>query len=118
MAAQPDHFLTPDQLRPGIFVMLDLSWIQQSFALNSFKIRNEEQVRELRALNLPRYRYDPLRSDAPVELTPAPTAVDPDPAPVPEADPAVLAQQQRLAVVAKWRDRVGHAERAFEQATV
>jgi len=120
MAAQSDHFLTPDQLRPGIFVMLDLSWIQHSFALNSFKIRNEEQVRELRALNLPRYRYDPLRSDAPVELAPGPATVDPDPAPAPapEADPAVLAQQQRLAVVAKWRDRVGHAERAFEQATV
>lgn len=58
-------YLQPEQLRIGIFVELEISWFKHDFALSSFKIRSKEQLREVRALRLPRYRYDPERSDAP-----------------------------------------------------
>ncbi len=127
MAKEIAHFLAPEQLRPGVFVMLEVSWINHSFTLSNFKIRNDEQVRELRALKLARYRYDPDRSDpAPAPATPAvdmaasPTPSPPAPtiaAPAPELDPAALLQQVRQAAVAQWRGRVDKVERAFDQAT-
>ncbi len=122
MAKENAHFLAPEQLRPGVFVMLEVSWIKHSFTLSNFKIRNDEQVRELRALKLERYRYDPDRSDpAPAsDIAANPAANQAKPAaaaPVLEPDPAVLAQQERLAAVAQWRGRVDKVERAFGQAT-
>ncbi len=53
-----------ERLRPGVFVSLDLPWLDHPFLTNSFKIRNEKQLAALRALGLPRIRYDPDRSDA------------------------------------------------------
>ena len=65
MTVEDGHFLSAEQLRPGIFVILDLPWFKHNFTLNSFKIRSADQVQELRALKLGRYRYDPAKSDAP-----------------------------------------------------
>lgn len=57
-------YLQPEQLRVGIFVQLELSWFKHDFARSAFKISSEEQLREVLALRLPRYRHDPKRSDA------------------------------------------------------
>lgn len=121
MSEEPGHFLAPEQLRPGVFVMLDLAWFKHSFTLNSFKIRTEDQVRELRALKLPRYRYDPDRSDAidPMQSVPASvvnTAAQDEPK-APESDPAMLAKMERIAAVRQWRNKVDNVERAFGKAT-
>lgn len=62
MKEQP-QFISPDQLRIGIYVHLDLGWMDHPFTFNNFKIMNEAQIREIRALNLGKLRYDPLRSD-------------------------------------------------------
>ena len=63
-------YLSADQLRVGVFVLLDLPWFKHDFAVNSFKVRTEDQLRELRDLKLERYRYDPERSDPLPELSP------------------------------------------------
>jgi hypothetical protein len=63
-------YLSADQLRVGVFVLLDLPWFKHDFAVNSFKVRTEDQLRELRQLKLERYRYDPARSDPLPELSP------------------------------------------------
>lgn len=120
MAKENAHFLAPEQLRPGIYVMLDVSWMNHSFALSNFKIRNDDQVRELRALKLERYRYDPERSDALPAAEPVAAPIAPEPVaatPAPAPDPAALVLQQRQAAVAQWRARVDSVERAFGQAT-
>src|SRR3990167_9080378 len=97
------HFLSVDQLRLGIFVMIDLPWFKHNFTLNSFKIRNEDQLRELRSLKLPRYRYDPDRSDplaiAALSAPAAPSMMSAPVVPVdaiPESD-AQLATRERIA---------------------
>jgi|SRR5665647_532935 len=59
------QYLRPEQLRVGIFVKLELFWFKHDFTRSDFKITNEKQLREVLALRLPRYRYDPERSDAP-----------------------------------------------------
>lgn len=62
-ALQIDYYASPDHLRIGLYVYIDLPWFRHPFTLNSFKISSEEQIRELRALNMPQFRYDPRRSE-------------------------------------------------------
>ncbi len=57
--------IKPGQLRVGIFVYLDVSWMNHSFMLNSFKIKNEDQIAELNSMGLAQIFYDPARSDVP-----------------------------------------------------
>ena len=124
------HFLTAAQLRPGVFVILDLPWFQHSFTLSSFKVKTDAQVQELRSLKLLRYRYDPERSDpAAVDTTvnqrKTQTAhaqvAEIEPVkivtPAPDSDPAMEAKRQRVADLGKWRSKVDNVERAFGKAT-
>lgn len=118
-------FLSADKLRVGIYVMLDLPWFKHNFALNSFKIRSEDQLRELRALNLVQYRYDPARSDplivsevsgaavqAPVAIASAQDTAVPS-----QIDTALQAKRERMAALLKRREQVSNVERAFSKAT-
>lgn len=57
------YFIHPDDLRIGIYVHLDLGWMEHPFTFSSFKIKDQEQIQKLRALKLERIRYDPKRSD-------------------------------------------------------
>ncbi|WP_298234526.1 HD-GYP domain-containing protein [uncultured Azohydromonas sp.] len=49
-------------LRPGMYVQLDLSWISHPFPRGSFVISSEAQIDTIRGLGLQRVRWDPLRS--------------------------------------------------------
>ena len=70
--------VSDDQLRVGLYVVIDLPWFQHPFTLNSFRINSLEQVATLRTLGQRRFRYDPERSDAeqPVAGAAADTAKD------------------------------------------
>ncbi len=52
-----------DQVCIGMFIKLDLSWFQHSFPMSSFKITNEQQIKELKALNLKHIRYVPEKTE-------------------------------------------------------
>lgn len=51
------------QLRCGLFVQLDLGWMDHPFPRGSFKITSDDQIRTIRALGLTRVRYSPAKSD-------------------------------------------------------
>jgi putative nucleotidyltransferase with HDIG domain len=75
------HYVSPEQLCVGLYIHLDLGWMQHPFTLSHFKIKDQGQILKIRALNLKKIRYDPSRSD----VTPAPIkASDKTPA-TPEA---------------------------------
>lgn len=116
------NFLSADQLRLGIFVMIDLPWFKHNFTLNSFKIRNEDQLRELRSLKLAQYRYDPDRSEplaiAALSAPAVPSTVSAPVVPVdaiPESD-AQLAARERTVAQVKRREQIADVERAFTKA--
>lgn len=121
-------YLSAEQLRIGVFVLLDLPWFKHDFALSSFKVRTEDQLRELRGLKLARYRYDPARSDPLPGLSPlgedgkentnsadatmngmypgqadASTGVDVD-------------RRQRVAMIEQRRTDIAQVEKAFAKA--
>jgi putative nucleotidyltransferase with HDIG domain len=84
------EFVAIDDLRVGMFIYLDLGWMQHPFALNSFKITSPDQIATLVGLGLKRLRWSPEKSD------PEPGAASADPA---AANPAAAAVQARQAVV-------------------
>lgn len=114
------EYVASDQLRIGLFIYIDLPWFQHPFTLNSFKIKTEDQLRELRALKQARFRYDPSRSDAlPVgggtSLPPETTPVE-EPQPLPEDDPVMAEKMARVRQVEEFRRNVDQVERSFVKA--
>lgn len=123
----PDY-LSADQLCIGVFVMIDVPWFAHAFTLNSFKIRTDSQLRELRTMQLPRYRWDPQRSDPlpawPKSAKPSTQPPAPDPSQV--ASPPAIAttpdnqaqaeRQQRMERIVQRRKNIEQVEKAFTKA--
>lgn len=124
--------VTPEQLRIGLFIFIDLPWFLHPFTLNSFKIKSEEQLRELRALEQTHFRYDPNRSDAlPIAgrnkpggekhtETGAAVLESRSQASVltesAESAPVMAEKLARVRQVAEFQQRVDHVEKAFVKA--
>lgn len=51
------------QLRVGLYVHLDLGWMNHPFAMSNFKIKDETQISGIQKTGLKKLRYDPKRSD-------------------------------------------------------
>ena len=111
------HYLRPDQLQIGVFVQLDIPWFKHDFALSAFKIRNEEQLQELRALKLPRYRYDPARSDI-IEAPAQAQAASEVSIEQPKANElATQPELQHASFYQEREQRIREVEKAFVKAT-
>ncbi|MDD1510139.1 HD-GYP domain-containing protein [Pseudomonas sp. CNPSo 3701] len=109
-------YISPEQLCVGLYIQLDLSWWEHSFAFSNFKIKDEGQLKQLRALGLKRLRYDPARSDCdPLPLAEAP--VEQPAAPPPPPDPQEQARQARVKQLSVLRKRLSEVDRAFVQAS-
>lgn len=63
MKPETINTITPDQLKVGLYIHLDLGWMDHPFTFSNFKIRNEGQIAQIKALGLKQIRYDPLRSE-------------------------------------------------------
>ena len=57
------HYIYPSQLCIGLYIHLELSWMNHPFTFSSFKIQDKDQIRKIRQLKLDQIRYDPKRSD-------------------------------------------------------
>lgn len=108
-------YISPDQLCVGLYVHLDLSWWEHSFAFSNFKIKDEGQLKQLRALGLKRLRYDRARSDC--EPLPLPENPAQQPAPPPPPDPQEQVRQARVQQLSVLRKRLSEVDRAFVQAS-
>ncbi len=76
-------YVTPDELRVGLYVDLELGWMSHPFPKGSFKITSARQIETLRSLGLSRVRYIPARSDPapqPAAAPESPVRAEPDPA--------------------------------------
>jgi len=114
-----------DELKVGMYVHLDVGWMDHPFPRSSFRVGNIEQIRQIRQLGLQRLRWDPALSTI-GSTSPAPAATDeanPDPSddgaapdgPDPQAAQREALRRQREA------DQLCHAQyedagRALDQA--
>jgi putative nucleotidyltransferase with HDIG domain len=81
----------------GLYVHLDLGWMDHPFPLSNFKLKDAEQIAKIKKIGLTKVRYDPTRSDcAPQPLTAA--AADETAVTMPTAtiQPDIKAKTQRL----------------------
>lgn len=114
-----EHFISVEQLRPGIFVCLDLGWMEHPFSVSNFKIKSFEQIKTIKGLNLKRVRYDPAKSDTqPLPMprqTAAPAAAGAQPV-VQETNPAIEAKRQLMERLAQQREAIARVEKQFINA--
>ncbi|MHB8948016.1 MAG: HD-GYP domain-containing protein [Rhodoferax sp.] len=114
------QMMAMDQLRVGQYVHLDLKWFEHPFAFSHFKIKSEEQIKEIRSLGLKLVRINPELSDPatmnPVRASPTPAAqlsaapsLDAEPAP----SPIVIAKLAMLARMRLRRQDTERIEKAF-----
>lgn len=115
------HYLHPDQLQVGVYIHLDLGWMDHPFALGSFKIKSPAQIETIRQLGLTRIRYSPEQSDC-EPLPPAEEATEAAQAEAaPEPDPELLmqlaAKREAQEKAARRQKLLQACERDFTQAS-
>lgn len=69
-----------NQLRVGLYIHLDLGWMDHPFTLSNFKLNDEDQIQKIKKIGLKTLRYDPKRSDC---------------APLPEVKPKLTLVQSK-----------------------
>lgn len=119
MSDREQNFLPIADLRIGVFVYIDLGWLDHPFSFNSFKIKTEDQIRTIRSLGLKRIRWDPDKSDPPEPeaATPsAPEAAEPPPVDA-EAEAAMLIKKARIERLRQHREQIAKVQQAFVSAT-
>ena len=112
-----------DQVKIGMFIKLDLSWFEHSFPMNSFKIANQAQLDELRALGLTQVRIIPTKSD-PVSLQMSPRSAVPvvaqtkaqSEASLKVFDSIIEAKKARFQKLQKQREDIARCEEKFVKA--
>ncbi|KON79847.2 DUF3391 domain-containing protein [Azoarcus sp. PA01] len=104
-----------DQLRVGLYVVLDVSWFEHPFAFSHFKIKTEEQIRTIRSLGLKTVRYNPSLSDISAPLQGAPRQAPPAAAAdaKPDLAPALQAKRALMERIKAQREAAARIENAF-----
>lgn len=74
MQINQPHVIEIDQLQVGLYVHLDLGWMDHPFTVSNFKIKDQEQITKIKKTGLKKLRYDPTRSDCLPLPIPKPTA--------------------------------------------
>ena len=113
-------YITPEQLCIGLYIHLDRGWMEHSFTFSSFKIKEQAQIDAIHALNLPRLRYDPKRSDGrplAVAVQPVAAAAVIPPAPSAEEQAALQAKQARIEQLKALRKNLADVDKQFQQAS-
>lgn len=131
MSGNEAHYIDVSQLRVGLYIHLDLGWMDHPFTFSSFRIKDESQIATIRRLGLKRLRYDPLRSlseplpaTAPVPQQAAAAAPGPDataaaivpPPAATQLDPAVERLVQLVQAVDECEKKFVHASRTMREA--
>jgi len=69
-----NNLIDVSQLRVGLYVHLDLGWMDHPFTFSNFKVKDETQISTIQKIGLKKLRYDPKRSDCePLPKADAPT---------------------------------------------
>ena len=111
MAESTSDYISPQQLRIGLHVHVDLPWTDHPFTFSSFKVRSLEQISTLQSLGLTRIRYSRAKSD--VEPLPASQTDNSPPPPASRDDPVYDAKRERIERLSAQRRRAAVCEREF-----
>jgi putative nucleotidyltransferase with HDIG domain len=113
MSDNTAQFIDPSQLRIGMYVYLDVGWMDHPFPVNNFEISSVEQISKIQSLGLEQVRYLVHNSqpDTTVSVDLA-TEVKAS-----EESPKEKAARQRRNMLADQNASLLHCEKQFQQAT-
>ena len=104
-----------DQLQIGMYVDIELGWLEHPFAFSHFRITAAEQIATIRSLGLKTVRYHPALSDVGppprTALPPAPTTDAP-----PDLAPALDAEGAKVEPIIEQAATAGRIQNAFVQS--
>ncbi|MDP8567365.1 HD-GYP domain-containing protein [Methylophilus aquaticus] len=60
--ASDTFYIETSQLRVGLYIHLDLGWMDHPFSVSNFKLTDDAQIETIKSLGLKQVRYDPRRS--------------------------------------------------------
>jgi putative nucleotidyltransferase with HDIG domain len=115
MAAQR---IPVDQLRPGIFVQLELKWLAHPFFFSSFKIKSQDQIQTLKELNIREVLYFPEKSDCPPAVSPIAIKQDqtvPASSPTPAQDAMWENKRKQIQKLEKKRQQLQLCEKEYHR---
>lgn len=109
--------LTVDRIQPGLHIRLPLKWNDHPFLLNSFKIKDQEQVEMIRHLGVKFVYFNPEQSEAsPLPANQPQAEVKKDDALDLEAQKLWQEKQKRIEKLSAYRRRVIQCEKEFERS--
>ena len=109
------QFIELSQLRIGMFVYLDVGWMDHPFPVSNFKISSQSQIDTIRSLGLERIRYAPDKSTPEASKTTTehePAATESKPV----ENPLAYAARQRRELLADQQASLQVCERQFSHA--
>ena len=113
MQSKSSHFIQVEQLKIGLYIHLDLGWMDHPFSLSNFKIQDEEQIAKIKKIGLSRLRYDPKRSDChplPLEKTVLKDKVDAEVNAEPQSNTDFPAEDAQTTLVEQSADQMSAEE--------
>ncbi|AIU67874.1 MULTISPECIES: HD-GYP domain-containing protein [Vibrio] len=111
--------ITVDRLQPGLHIRLPVKWNEHPFLFNSFKIKDEEQIRLIRHLGIKHVFMNPNQSDT-QPLPPSTETEKKDDTSAEEIDLEAQKlwkeKQDRIEKLSAYRRRVINCEKEFERS--
>lgn len=113
--------ISVDQLCIGLYVHLDIGWLEHSFARNSFKIKSNEQIAAIRQLGIKNIRVEPAKCDGrPLPLSIDPAAVAPPAQEVAQVSAEEIeminAKKARIEKLIREREAIAKCEKEYLKA--
>lgn len=125
MSAESTPTISVDQLQIGIYIYLDVGWMNHPFSFSKFKIRSEEQLKAIKDLGIETVRWSPALSDTRPQAKGAasPSSASPTPeeaarmAEQAKASAEMMARKhERIAHLTKYRENICRIENSFSNA--
>ncbi|TNZ98460.1 HD-GYP domain-containing protein [Vibrio parahaemolyticus] len=110
--------LTVDRIQPGLHIRLPLKWNDHPFLLNSFKIKDQEQIEMIRHLGVKCVYFNPEQSDAaplPVNQIQTDSTTSNESLDL-ETQKLWQEKQKRIEKLSAYRRRVIQCEKEFERS--
>ncbi|MGB7816097.1 MAG: HD domain-containing phosphohydrolase [Methylotenera sp.] len=115
MQSNQSHFIDVAQLQVGLYIHLDLGWMDHPFTLSNFKLKDEEQISKIKKIGLKKLRYDPKRSDcAPLPVTTATPVAATTSATEANSTTEAIARDKALAIPSKT-ERLIQLQQAIDE---
>jgi putative nucleotidyltransferase with HDIG domain len=112
--------ISVDQLCVGLYILLDVSWLEHSFVRNSFLIKNNKQIQSIKSLGIKTIRIETtLCTCKPLDLPDTVALPEPEigvAEPTPEELALIRAKKERIEKLIAEREAIARCEKEYQKS--